>query len=192
MNKSATHIIVIPLIFISCFSCTRSKDTFIREFDEEGLYEIQLLNGDTLCIPPHLINYYDAPMKKGMFIHYHITGDSIRDFFAVEGTGIIHSHVHEYVKDSTFMLIDQKPMDSVFGEYIRIYYNDNDYFFRRKYDTTSNSKDRWFMMENSNVHSYWIIVIKTANVYGPLTFDQYLTKKEELEVTENLKLKCER
>jgi hypothetical protein len=33
---------------------------------------------------------------------------------------------------------------------------------------------------------------QTADVYGPLAFDQYLKKKIELGVPEELKLKCER
>lgn len=176
----------------ACLRLTRSTDTFIKEQGEGGFDEIVLFNGDTLCIPPHLKNYDNAPMKKGMFIHYHITGDSIRDFFAVEGTGIINPHVHECVKDSSFMLIDQKPVDSVFGEYIRIYYDDNDYLFRRKYDTMGNYDGTMLMMENSNIHSFWIVGIETADVYGPFSFDQYLSKKDELGVPEDLKLKCER
>lgn len=190
--SSFTKHIIISLLFISFLSCSRSTDTFIKELDEEGYYEIQLLNGDTFCVPQHLKNYDNAPEEKGMFIHYHEPDNSITDFFAVEETSIISSHIQEMVKNDTIMLLDQKPIDSVFGEYFKISNNNTDYLFRRKYDTVNNSKDRWLIMENSNIHSYWIIVIKTADVYGPLTFDQYLTKKEELGVPNDLKLKCER
>lgn len=176
----------------SCLGLTRSSDIFITEQGEGSFTEIVLFNGDTLCVSEHLKDHENAPKRKGKIIHFHITDDSIRDFFAAEGTEIIHPHVHENVKDDSFMLIDQKPMDSVFGKYVRLYYNDTDYLFKRKYDTISNYNGTMSMMENSNIHSYWILVIKTADVYGPLTFDQYLTKKDELEVPEDLKLKCER
>lgn len=197
MNRLSKSLFLLVLLLLlvelqACFKLTRSSDTFIKQQGEGGFTEIALFNGDTFCVPEHLRNRENAPKHKGMIIHYHITDDSIRDFFAEEETGIINPHVHECVKDSSFMLIDQKPMDSVFGEYIRIYYNDNDYLFRRKYDTMGNYNGTMLMMENSNIHSYWIIGIKTADVYGPLTFDQYLSKKDELGVPEDLKLKCER
>lgn len=178
--------------FPSCLRLTKSTKTFIKEQGEGGFDEIILWNGDTLCVPEHLKNYDKAQTKKGLFIHYHITDDSIRLFFAVEGTSIIPPHVHEYVEDNSFMLIDQKPMDSVFGEYIRINYNNTDYLVRRRYDTIDNYNGTMLMMENSKIHSYWIVGIETADVYGPFSFDQYLKKKNELRVPEKLKLKCER
>lgn len=195
MNRLSKSLFLLFLLIVelqACLRLTRSTDTFIKEQGEGGFDEIVLFNGDTLCVPPHLKHDNIAPMKKGMFIHYHITGDSIRDFFAVEGAGIISPHVHEYVKDSSFMLIDQKPLDSVFGEYIRIYYNDSDYYFRRKYDTIDNYNGTMLMMENSDIHLFWIVGIETADVYGPLDFNQYLKKKEELGIPKDLKLKHEK
>lgn len=169
-------------------TCSKSKDTFIREQDEEGFYEIQLLNGDTSCVPPYLEKYDNAHPEKGMFIHYHITKDSIYDFFNVEGTCIIKSHIHNYVKNDTFMLIDQKPIDTIFGTFIEIYYNDTDYLYKRKYDTVDNERDRLQLLNDSHTHYFWIIGIKTADVYGPFTFEDYLVKRKELGVPNNLQL----
>jgi hypothetical protein len=191
---------IVPLIVLSlhlfalqsCIRLPRSTDTFIKEQGEGGFDEIVLLNGDTLSVPEHLKDHDNERKKKGMFIHYHNIDDSIRVIFAVEGTSIINPHVHECVKDGFFMLIDQKPMDSVFGNYIRIYYNDTNYLCRREFDTTKNRDIRELMMENSKIHTYWILSIETADVYGPFTFIQYLKKKTELGVPEKLKLKCEK
>lgn len=197
--SSFTKILFLVVLFIpqlgafqACLKLTRSTDIFIKEQGVEGFDEIVLYNGDTLCVPPHLKNYDNAPLQKGMFIHYHISDDSIRVFFAAEGTSIIRAPVHEYVKDSSYMLIDQKPMDSVFGKYIRKYYNDTNYYVMREYDTVSNYKNHKLMMENSKIHSYWIVGIKTADVYGPLTFDKFEEKKKELRVPESLKLQSEK
>lgn len=50
--------------------------------------------------------------------------------------------------------------------------------------------DRNFKTE---VYYYWIIDKKNKpDVYGPFTLDDYLTKKRELEVPKNLRLKCEK
>lgn len=185
-------VLIIPFLQLVAFlSCSRSTKTFVREQAPGGFYEIQLLNGDTFCVPPHLKNHDNAPLKKGMFIHYHTMDDSIEDFFAVEGIGIINPHVHECVDNDTFMLIDQKSEDSVFGKYIRIYYNDTNFYSRREYDTVTKWKDEWLIMQNSNKHSFWIIGIKSADVYGPFTFDDYLTKKKELGIPATLKLEYE-
>lgn len=177
--------------FQSCLRSTRSTDTFITEQGEGGFTEIVLFNGDTLCVPEHLRNRENAPKRKGMIIHFHIADDSLRDFFAEEETGIIHPHVHEYVKDSSFMLIDQKPLDSILGKYIRIYYTESNYYSIREHDTVDNIDDLFLMIMNSNIHCYWIICVKTADVYGPYSYNDYMAKKKELGVPEQLKLTCE-
>lgn len=187
-----TIVLIVPFLqLVALLSCSRSTDTFVKQQSTDGFDEIILLNGDTICVPPHLQKRDNAPLRKGMFIHYHKMDDSIKDFFAVEDIGIIEPHVHECVENDTFMLIDQKSEDSVFGKYTRIYYNDTCFFSRREYDTVTNWTDRHLMMQNSNKHSFWIIGIKTADVYGPFTFDDYLTKKNELGVPATLKLKYE-
>ena len=48
------------------------------------------------------------------------------------------------------------------------------------------------MIEDSPIHLYWILNTKTADVYGPYSFDDYIRIKKELGVPETLKLKCEK
>ena len=48
------------------------------------------------------------------------------------------------------------------------------------------------MIKDSQYHDYWILNMKTSDVYGPLTFDEYMVKKKELGVPKDLKLKYER
>ena len=65
------------------------------------------------------------------------------------------------------------------------------------------TKDRDFILVGQNkqqvdlkhktaVYYYWIINKNNSEIFGPLTFDDYLKKKKELAVPETLKLKCER
>lgn len=185
-------LVVALLQTIASRTCSRSTDTFVTEQGEGGFTEMILFNGDTFCVPEHLRNRENAPERKGKIVHFHITDDSIQDFFAVEGARVISPHINYYVEDSMYLLIDQKPLDSVLGKYVCFYLSDTDLYYGREYDTVNNHDARVLMMQNSDIHCYWIIRKKTADIYGPLSFDQYLTKKEELGVSKDLKLKYER
>ena len=151
-----------------------------------------LFNGDTLCVPEHLKNRENAPRRKGMFIHYHYAEDSISDFFAVEGIGVVKPHIQGHIKNDSFILIDQKPLDSILGDYVCIYINEKYFYYRRAYDTVCNYDDRLSMIHNSDIHCFWIIAIKTADIYGPFSFEEYLDKKKELKVPDSLVLEYER
>lgn len=65
------------------------------------------------------------------------------------------------------------------------------------------AKDRDYILVGQNqqqtdlkyktaVYYYWIINKNNSEVFGPLTFDEYMVKKKELGVPKDLKLKCER
>lgn len=185
-------LLVVTCFLVTTITCTRSTDTFVTEAGEGGFTEMILFNGDTIFVPEHLKNRENAPRRKGMFIHYHLTEDSIKDFFAVEGAGIILPHIQDIVKNDDYMLIDQKPLDSILGPYTRKYYNENDYYYIREYDTINNLEGTISMVEKSNIHCFWIIAIKTADIYGPFSFEAYLDKKKELKVPDSLVLEYER
>jgi len=49
------------------------------------------------------------------------------------------------------------------------------------------------MLDNSPViHQYWIMVVKTADIYGPLSYEDYLDMKKQLGVSSTLMLKREK
>lgn len=48
------------------------------------------------------------------------------------------------------------------------------------------------MLLESPIHDFWIVNQNTSDVYGPMSFEQYLAKKKELGVPENLQLKYEK
>ncbi|MBI4945228.1 MAG: DUF3997 domain-containing protein [Bacteroidetes bacterium] len=94
----------------------------------------------------------------------------------------IHVHILSYAFDSTFILAAQRPRDSVPG--IETMTHD-------KYDE---------VFEKSTFRQYWIIdktkesvfdeaTKKYSNVYGPFQKEEYLQKREELGVPQELKLK---
>ena len=105
-----------------------------------------------------------------------------------ENTVIINAHILEYAFDSTFVIIMQRPWDSI-PNVKEMNYNEANNAFKQ-----------------SLFHQYWILNKKMkgvylydsiskevtySNVYGPFKKDGYLLKKKELGVSESLKFKTE-
>ena len=61
----------------------------------------------------------------------------------------------------------------------------------RDFILVGQNKQQFDLKQKTAVYYYWIINKNTSEVFGPLAFDDYLTKKKELGVSEKLKLKCE-
>ena len=177
-------------------SCNMPLCEIAQEQGSEG-EEIRLFHGDTESWVPSMNPNYQH-LRRGRFFHYHPHDDTVYTKFVMEsgpdyGT-IISGHIDESVKDSVFLLADRKPLDSIFGplQTLPCPFDSNSTFLGRPKEPLTNYDDYWRMVKDSQYHDYWILNLKTSDVYGPLTFDQYLTKKEELRVSRNLKLKCER
>lgn len=99
-------------------------------------------------------------------------------------TIFIYGHILDYAFDSVFIIVAERPRDSISGI---------ETMTQEKYQEA---------FEQSSFRQYWIID-KTkesvfdertrtySNVYGPYKKDAYLTKKEILEVPDNLEFKTE-
>ena len=112
------------------------------------------------------------------FFHEGKYGVSIVDY---QNTQIIKNTVLEYDFDSIFIVISQRPWDSVSGRDTMTYKESNKAF------------------ENSSFKQYWIIdklqesvfneITKGySNVFGPYSKEEYLSKRKELGVHDSLKL----
>lgn len=99
-------------------------------------------------------------------------------------TIFIHGHILDYAFDSTFIIVAERPRDSVPGI---------ETMTQPKYQEA---------FEQSTFKQYWIINKKErsefnevtkiySNVYGPFQKEEYLQKREELGVPKELKLKIE-
>jgi len=99
-------------------------------------------------------------------------------------TVFIRGHVLDYAFDSIFIIVAERPRDSVPGIKTMTQPNYNEAF------------------EQSTFQQYWIIdktkesvfderIKIYSNVYGPYIKDTYLIKKDELGISDNLKLKTE-
>lgn len=145
---------------------------------------VMLIHGDTI-IPKQ---NYPQETIKGRYFNYH-NGKEIETCFIPEEITIVGPHVVDYKRNEQFLVIDRKHLDSVFGRYVR--WEENLGYVGRE-NFPSDKKKQKEMLDNSNIHVYYIINQQTADVYGPLVFEDYLEKKAELGVPDNLKLKCEK
>ena len=62
----------------------------------------------------------------------------------------------------------------------------------RDFILVGQNKQQIDLKHKTDVYYYWIIIKDNSEVFGPLTFDEYMIKKKEMGVPECLKLKCEK
>lgn len=185
MKKIIVIIIAFPvLLIIVLFLMSIFRPDIMIVNDDLIGKSVMLIRGDTI-IPKQ-----NNPQKtiKGKYFNYH-EGKEVETLFIPEEIIIVGPHVVDYKRNEQFLVIDRKHLDSVFGRYVR--WEENLGYVGRE-NFPSDKKKQKEMLDNSNAHVYYIINQQTADVYGPLSFDQYLKKKNELGVPERLKLKCEK
>ena len=178
--------------FISC-NLDRSTETLVCEQGTEGYDEIILLNGDTIFSMPYPDRSESRPLRRGKFYNFRAGTDNEKAFFVTEGGFVIAGHIDNYVKTDSFLLADRKPLDSIFGslQTLPCPFDSSSTYLGRPYVNYTNSKDRERQLRESPIHDFWIIDQKTSDVYGPMSFDDYLAKKKELGVPPTLRLKYE-
>ena len=185
-KKCIIGLLFLPIVFffvvLFMISCLRPDIMIVNDYLIGK--SVMLVRGDTI-VPKQ--NY---PQKtiKGRFFHYH-TGENEETFFIPEEITIIGSHVVDYKRDEQFLVIDRKHLDSILGRYVS--WEENLGYVGRK-DFPSDRKKQQEMLDTSTNHVYYIINQQTADVYGPMCYEDYLKKKKDLGVPEKLKLKCEK
>lgn len=198
MKKFCLYLIMISIVlFVSC-----NRPRIVVEHNNEGFDVVKVYRGDTIC--PIIWQGKNAvvdstgELREGRFFKYHKNESIVTRFICCDktyGGEIINGHIDDYISDSTFLLTDQKPVDSILGGFIKVYYDKDDlskYYSRREYDTCQNYHDKMIMLHLNRIHQYWIINKTDLDVYGPLTFEQYLDMKKQLDVPTTLMLKREK
>lgn len=189
-------IVLFVVFLMPMIGCNSPLFQIAQEQGHEGVKEICLFHGDTISwIQTGNPNY--KRLCKGHFFHYHIDEDSICTEFVMEsGDGygtIINGHINESIKDNLFLLAVRKPLDSIFGplQTLPVPFDSNSTYLGRPQEP-STYDERWKMINDAPYHDYWIINQQTSDVYGPMSFEEYQQKREELGVPDNLRLKCEK
>lgn len=192
-----TRLFIIAFSILTFISCNHTNNYIygVGPSDTElGCIDVYLCKGDTIMWSPTGNNQDEV---LGTFFHYH-EGDSVKTKFLWSSTWrystIIKGHIIDHISDENYLLADQKPVDSIWGKYIYIYNDDGSYSYsRREYDTTHHYDKRRKQLEDTpTIHYYWIMVVKTADVYGPFSYEDYLDMKKQLGVPPTLMLKHEK
>lgn len=189
-----TKLSTIAFCIMTLFSCNTSsnyKYSVGLSDDYPPCNDVHLIKGDTIIWTP------TSPCSRevlGKFFHYH-NGDSVRTELLWNTNEwcapIIEGHIVDYAKNDCYLLADQKPLDSILGGYVHD--SHGRYQGKREFDTTMNyNKLRKQLEDTPTTHQYWIMVVKTADVYGPFSYEDYLDMKQKLEVPQTLKLKREK
>ena len=175
--------IILFLLVLLAISFGRPDIMIVKDNTAVGCCAM-LIHGDTVCVPIG----QSLKRHKGKFFYFH-RNNQIDTIFCIEEFPLLCPHIHDYTKGKNFILFDQIPMDSVFGRFVS--WHENLGYVGRKNLPTS-KKDSEAMIRTSNIHVYWILNKQTSDVYGPMSFEQYLAKKKDLGVPENLLLKYEK
>jgi hypothetical protein len=119
---------------------------------------------------------------------FSVDGKNSLQIINSESTVMISAHVLDFSFDSTFIIVLQRPWDSI--PEIR----------------TMNYRESNIALKESDICQYWIInkqeksiyvydslnkKVTYSNVYGPFMKESYKNKKKELGVPDNLRLKNE-
>ena len=196
MKKELLFVFITVLVLMGCNTYQDKFSIGYGASDHDTGKNIHLIYGDTIKLisdPYHPEVKYEC---VGKYFHYH-NGDSIVTQFIqcqtfLYGT-IIGEHVCDCARDDMFLLADQQPLDSILGKYTHFYHKDGrPNYSRREYDTIGNYKKKMEMIEGSPIHQYWILNIKTADVWGPFSYEEYLDMKKQLGVPPTLMLKREK
>ena len=113
--------------------------------------------------------------------YYYVFETTLERDIEKVGSIIIDDVVVNYAFDSTFILVDQKPIDKIClcndTCLMKIYKN------WRNMPTLQMCLDAF---EKSTFHQYWIINKKNDSVWGPFTKEKFIQKKIEKGVPNNL------
>ena len=192
-HLSKITILLAAITMILLVGCNRPR-IVVENDDTEGFDIVKVYRGDTVC--PIIWQGNTAVVdstgnpREGRFFYYHEKDSIVKKFICCDKTyagEIITGHVDDYISDSTFLIVDQKPVDVIFGTH----YYDGEYHSTRKYDTTGNMWERKIILDLSKIHHYWIVNKQTHDVYGPFSYEEYIDMKQKLGIPQNLMLKWE-
>lgn len=171
----------ILLLAFSLFSCETNwgkYDGYALDYDSALDYYIILDKGEVISAA----DTDTERKKKAVLVTFHNDPDKVDSLLLGRGAIIIESFVNNVIHNSDFVLVDQKPLDSVC--------ECNEQCIQEKYkgrsdlNTYNHCKGA---LENSTFHQYWIIKKNVNQIYGPLSKEKFLQKRKELGVPEELK-----
>jgi hypothetical protein len=155
-----------------------------------------LFNG---CNETHSINGDYVKELSGEYF-YRSEGAEMNDIIShLPNRKEIYSNVLDYNYDSDFIIATQQPIHEQYKSMIAFYLRDdtikypvreNENIVKSEQDADSILKnDEYYKSIFKNKINYWIISLKVNKLYGPLTKAEYLQKRKELKVPNELEFK---
>lgn len=181
--KKLIYILFILTCFYSCEMLDKDYGGYVLSENPEYGNELALSFYDTSAY--HQWENGSRSLHKGVFLKY-VYDNKIDTLFVWEGSTVIEAHINDIKYDNNYIIVDQKPLDSIWGPIINA-----DYAPIRK-KQFENARDAINFLENSNIHNLWIINKDLKKVYGPFTKQEYLQKRKELRIPAELQLDFEK
>ncbi len=170
---------IIYIILISLVSCTQndSCNKFLVTSDTEYGKTLVLDYSDT--IGNHVWEDGTITQHQGVYLIFH-DNEEFDTLFVVEGANVIKSDIYNIKSNDSFIIVDQKPLDLIFG---MITSTDTSPYRPHK------PKDSWEterIMNQTQMHRYWIISKATKNIYGGYSKEKFSAQCEELGLPDNM------
>lgn len=167
--------------------CLTSCHFGVTDYGGYSLSENPEYGSDLIITYADTISYHQwddgtRSLQKGVFLKY-IYNNKIDTLFIWEGSTVIEAYINDINFDSSFIIVDQKPLDSIWEPMVNV---DSAPKREKQFD---NSRGALNYLENSNIHSFWIINKVLKEVYGPMQKHEYEKKRVELKVSQDLVLK---
>jgi len=175
----------IILLLITLSSCSKSVSDFggySKSENPEYGYNIILNHSDTFSY--HRWEDGTKSFQSGAFLKFH-SKQSVDTVFIWEGAIVIESFIEELIFNQEFIIVDQKPLDTIWGPII------NKLSSPRRKNIYPNAREAIKQLQDSNIHQYWIINKLTNDIYCLNSRLEYFKKKKELGVPLSLKLTFE-
>lgn len=171
--KKSIVVFIIAIFLFSCESNWGNYNGYKFDHDSGIEYYIVLDKGQNIYFSDSKVER----AKKGTLVKFHSNSGKVDSIYLSNGSRVIRSFVlkDNIAFDSSFILVDQKPLDSIFGLKM-------DPYPHWEIDPTKEK------INKSNFHQYWIIKKQTDDIYGPLTKEEYLEKRKELMIPTSLQI----
>lgn len=181
--KNLFWTLLLAILLSSCETKWGKYGGYAMDYESALDYYIVLDKSDTTYIQ----KWDDTRTEyEGAFIKYHKNDIQIDTIFVSKGGKVIGSYVSDVKYDNSFILVKQKPLDSIC--------ECNQECVSKKYKTWNKLPTYKLCkraLKKSTFFQYWIINKMKDVVYGPLKKEEYSLKRKELGVPDNLRLKTE-
>lgn len=166
----------------SCNQINNKNNGYRITEDTEFGDKLVIEREDTIFVRHLGDNNEKSVLQKGVILNYHTLSGKTERVYSWGGGQVVGSCIVRYGVDENFFIVEEKPLDEVFGEVKKT----RDRLIRKKMPSTV--LEMKTLLKHCNCSRFWIINIKKDDIYGPFDFGTFLQKRIELNVPIELTL----